>query len=150
MSLPTEYMSRNKWYLAGPMTGIPQFNFPAFKKAATTLRIAGFNIISPHETDSPAVQAAAWASSDGKLIAGVIAGETWGQILARDVELVADKVGGIVFLPDWTTSRGALLEAFVGLLCGRMFAVYEDESMAPRSRYWAFAQLVGGLARKIS
>ena len=105
-------------YLAGPMTGIPQVNFPAFEAAARMLRDAGHKVTSPHENDPPAVQAAAWASPDGRLDdAGKIAGETWGDILARDVKLVADECSGIVLLEGWHKSRGARLEAFVGLLC---------------------------------
>lgn len=117
-------------YLAGPMTGIPRFNFPAFEEATQRLRAAGHLITSPHENDTPAVQAAAWASPDGKLDANhQIAGETWGDILARDVKLVADCVRGIVFLPGWSKSRGARLEAFVGLLTGKDFFDYADGSL---------------------
>lgn len=113
-----------KYYLAGPMTGVPQFNFPLFHSAAAALRANGYDIISPAETDSPSVQKAAMASPDGKLQGKEIAGETWGEILAKDVILVADQVDGIVFLPDWERSRGARLEAFVGLLTGKDFAWY--------------------------
>jgi hypothetical protein len=113
-------------YLAGPMTGYAQFNFPAFEHAARTLRALGHDITSPHENDTPAVQAAAWASPDGKLDAdGMIAGETWGDILARDVKLVADHVRGIVFLPGWGKSKGARLEAFVGLMTSKEFYSFE-------------------------
>jgi Domain of unknown function (DUF4406) len=112
------------YYLAGPMTGIPQFNFPAFEQSARELRALGFTIISPHEQDSAAVQVAALASKDGALDAGKIAGETWGQILAKDVILVADKVDGIIFMPGWWNSRGAKLEAVVGLLTGKLFGFY--------------------------
>lgn len=119
-----------KYYLAGPMTGIPQFNFPAFDEAAARLRRYGFEVISPHEQDSPAVQEAARNSPDGKLDSNDrIAGESWGQILARDVRLVADDVDGIVFLPGWEKSRGARLEAFVGLLCSKQFALYIDGNL---------------------
>jgi hypothetical protein len=108
------------WYLAGPMTGIPQFNFPAFRDNAERLRQKGYDILSPHEQDSLAVQAAAWASPDGELDAnGQIAGETWGDILARDVKLVADKVCGVLVLDGWHRSRGARLETFVAYLTGK-------------------------------
>lgn len=117
------------------MTGYPQFNFPAFEAAARDLRARGYTVISPHELDSPPVQAAAWASPDGKLKDGAVAGETWGQILARDVEVVADKVDGIAFLANWRKSRGARLEALVGLLCNKRFFDYAD-NMLEKSVYW--------------
>lgn len=113
-----------KVYIAGPMTGIPQFNFPAFANAAALLRAEGMEVISPHEQDTPAVQAVAWQSPDGKLdAAGKVGGETWGDILAKDVKMLADGgIEGIVFLPDWQKSRGARLEATVGLLCKLKFS----------------------------
>lgn len=116
-----------RWYLAGPMSNIPQFNFPLFERATVSLRDMGYNIVSPHEQDSEAVQVAAWASPDGKLVGGEIAGETWPQILARDVVLVGDKVDGIIFLPNWWQSRGAKLEAFVGLLTNKQFRYFSEK-----------------------
>lgn len=114
-----------RYYIAGPMTGYPQFNFPAFHTAAARLRALGFDVISPAEEDAPEVQAEAVASTDGKLDAqGKIAGHTWGDILSKDVKIVSDLVKGIIFLPGWEKSRGARLEAFVALLCKHEFAEY--------------------------
>ena len=97
------------------MTGLPQFNFPAFDAASAELRAEGFDVISPAELDSPEHRAAAMASPDGNPTAyNSQTGETWGDLLARDVKLIAD--GGIemVFvLPGWQRSRGARLETFV-------------------------------------
>lgn len=115
-------MSNSKWYLAGPMTGIPQFNFPLFQRAAQELRDNEFEIVSPAELDSDEITQAALASKDGSPGSGSTNGETWGDFLARDVKLIADLVGGVIFLPGWEKSRGARLEAFVGLLCGHNFA----------------------------
>jgi len=115
------------YYLAGKMSGIPQFNFPAFIKAAAILRSRGHNIISPAELDSKEVREQALESTDGILHNGKIAGETWGDILSRDVKIVADDVQGIVFLPGWEYSRGARLEAFVGLLCKHSFNMYDPD-----------------------
>jgi hypothetical protein len=36
-------------YISGPMTGLPQFNYPAFVYAATVLRAQGVDARSPHE-----------------------------------------------------------------------------------------------------
>lgn len=118
-----------KWYLAGPMSGIPQFNFPTFQRACEYLRGDGLEIVSPHEEDSPEMQKLAWASPDGvphqkDPSAGV---ESWGEVLARDVRLVADEIGGIIFLPHWWKSRGARLEAFTGLLTQKQFAFFNPE-----------------------
>jgi Domain of unknown function (DUF4406) len=112
-------------YIAGPMTGIPQFNFPAFHAAAKALRAEGFEVISPAEEDGPEIGAAAMQSQDGQLDANSkIAGQTWGDLLSRDVKIVADKVDGVAFLPGWARSKGARLEAFTGLLAGKVFYVY--------------------------
>lgn len=107
-----------KVYVAGPMTGYPQFNIPAFVRMAERLRRDGVEVVSPVERDSNAVREAALASPDGKLGPGdSIAGETWGQILARDVTIIADEVDGVVVLPNWEKSKGARLEVFTALLC---------------------------------
>ncbi len=115
-----------KWYLAGPMSGIPQFNFPAFFAAAKHLREVGYEIISPAEIDDPEDKAFALDSTDGDPTK--LSGKTWGDFLARDVKIIADQVGGIIFLPKWQRSRGARLEAFVGLLCKHKFAWYDTYS----------------------
>lgn len=126
-----------KLYLAGPMTGIPQFNYPAFIDAAKRLRDQGYDIVSPAELDSEKMQAAALQSPDGALVSGGLSGQTWGQILARDVHLIADKVDGIIFLENWVKSRGARLEAFVALLTGKKhFFQYWDGEVKPVPALW--------------
>jgi len=117
-----------KIYLAGPMSGLPQFNFPAFFAAAEQLRAAGFEVVSPAEIDHEEDKGAALTSTDGDPSNRVaMNNKTWGDFLARDVKLLADTgIQGIVFLPNWQTSKGAKLEAFVGLLQGFKFWEYEE------------------------
>jgi hypothetical protein len=106
-------------YVAGPMTGLPRYNFPAFDTMAGLLRAQGHVVVSPAELDDPADRAAALASPDGRMHNGAHMGKTWGDFLARDVKLIADGgIEGIVVLPGWHRSRGARLETFVGFLCG--------------------------------
>lgn len=115
-----------RWYLAGPMSGVPQFNIPKFDAISAKLRGDGFTIISPAELDSPLMRARALQSQDGDLrTLEKETHETWGDVLARDVKLVADGIDGIVFMEDWQKSRGARLEAFVGLLTGKKFAIWQ-------------------------
>lgn len=105
-----------KVYLAGPMSNLPKFNFPAFYAAAAELRAQGFEVVSPAELDDQEDMGAAMKSMDGAPNQHP-AGKTWGDFLARDVKLLADQgIEGIVFLPDWQKSKGAKLEAYVGLL----------------------------------
>lgn len=111
-----------KWYLAGPMQGIPQFNFPLFFEAAKVLRTWGYDIVSPAEIDDADDKGAAMKSQDGILKKS---DKTWGDFLSRDVKLLADGgIGGIVFLANWEKSRGAKLEAFVGLLNNFEFRLF--------------------------
>lgn len=108
-----------KVYLAGPMTGIPQFNYPAFDAGACELRRRGFEVQSPAELDNAETRAAALLSPDGAPGSGSSNGETWGDFLARDVKLIADGgIDAVYVLPDWHRSRGARLETFVAYLNG--------------------------------
>lgn len=116
------------WYLAGPMSGIAQFNIPLFDRAAARLRKEGIIIVSPAELDDPEVRAASLASVDGKPI-GI--GGTWGDFLARDVKVVSDTCDGVILLQNWSQSRGARLEAFVGLLTDKTFARYVETDSIP-------------------
>jgi hypothetical protein len=101
------------WYLTGPMSGVPEFNYPLFISVGEKLRAAGINLINPAEITPPG------------------AGQSWGHLLGRDVELVADKCGGIILLPRWERSRGSRLEAYTGLLCGHAFALWMGTSAEP-------------------
>jgi hypothetical protein len=40
-------------YVAGPMTGLPDFNYPAFRAAAAELREAGFDVEDPSTNENP-------------------------------------------------------------------------------------------------
>jgi len=101
------------------MTGLPQFNYPAFKALAKVLRAQGFEVVSPTEMDDPVVQAASLASTDGNPDTIQSHGYTWGDFLARDVKMLAeDGIKAVVVLPGWADSRGARLETFVAYLCG--------------------------------
>lgn len=106
-------------YIAGPMTGIPSFNIPAFDQLAADLRGQGHEVVSPSELDDPATRAVAMASPDGAPGSGGTNGHTWGDFLARDVKILADGgIEAVVVLPGWEKSKGARLETFVATLGG--------------------------------
>ena len=105
-----------KYYIAGPMSGIPQFNYPLFDKVGAALIKAGHKTYNPSEMDDDETRAEAMASETGILAGGTCNGESWGDFLSRDVKLIADSdINAICLLPGWEKSRGARLEAFVAI-----------------------------------
>lgn len=85
-------------YVAGPMSGLPELNFPAFHAAAAKLRAEGFDVVNPAEINSdPAAK--------------------WEDCMRADIrELVT--CDGIALLPGWGRSRGALLEHYLARRLG--------------------------------
>ena len=88
-----------KWYLAGPMSGIPESNYPAFRDACVRLRAWGYEIVSPHET---------WPHSEHA------DEEAYLELLRHDAETMLT-CQGIILLPGWTKSRGARFEFHIAL-----------------------------------
>lgn len=78
-------------YIAGPMTGYPEANYPAFAYAATVLRSQGRDVRSPHEVDTGGQE------------------RTWEWYMRRTLQMMLD-CDEVVLLPGWKESRGARLE----------------------------------------
>jgi hypothetical protein len=126
MSIPSKDKT---YYLAGPMSNIPQFNYPAFHRIAGKLRDKGYVIESPAELDTPEQQEEALKSPDGDASKFVNkTGITWGDTLAKDVKLVSDVVDGIIAMPTWYKSKGARLEVFVANLCKKPVYMYDEKA----------------------
>lgn len=114
-----------QYYLAGPMSGIPQFNYPKFIRITSELRSAGLVIHSPVEMDTPKMQEAAMENLTGDLTKlQKDTDETWGDVLAKDVKLIADVVDGVIVMDGWEKSRGARLESFVCHLTKKPLFIY--------------------------
>lgn len=77
-------------YVAGPMSGLPDLNYPAFHAAAATLRAAGLEVENPAENPAPACG-------------------SWLAYMRMAVRQVAT-VDAVVLLPGWERSRGARVE----------------------------------------
>lgn len=81
-------------YIAGPMSGLPEFNYPAFRAAEEELRAAGYDVLNPVDVD----------------VTGTTEDErTWEWYMRRTLAmmLAADH---IATLPGWRDSRGARVE----------------------------------------
>lgn len=117
------------WYLGGPMTGIPQFNFPRFFEVGDKLRIRGRNICSPAELDDPDTEAAALASPDGAPGSGAANGESYEDFLGRDLIIVSMPTCiGMICMPGWHNSRGARGESWVISYLKKQLLEYDDSS----------------------
>lgn len=123
-----------KVYIAGPMTNVPQFNVPLFDFVAASLRSSHYEVVSPAELDSALMRATCLASKDGNYVdLERITHESWGEVLARDVKVLSDTgIEAIVLLPGWYNSRGATLEATVGLLNKLKFFQWQSDGMLDR------------------
>lgn len=98
-------MMRTKLYIAGPMTGIPEYNFPAFAEAEFELTQAGYQVLSPHRVALPC----GCVSNDGTC--GVKKHE-WQDYLRADlIAMLEFNPHGIALLPGWQDSKGAMVEA---------------------------------------
>ncbi len=106
------------FYVSGPMTGIEKFNFPAFEKAAATLRALGYAVRSAHEVkhDEP----------EGK---GSLA---WEEYLRGDLIAMLSHCNVVLVLPGWTDSRGAKLEVHVAEALGMPIYTLDDEGNIER------------------
>ena len=98
-------------YISGPMSGIPDHNFPAFRRAALRLRRAGYDVVSPHETPLPCgcVVLPPQCGADD---------HTWAEFLRKDLLLMMQAVDRVALLPGWENSRGARLEVDVAARLG--------------------------------
>ncbi|MBF4578927.1 DUF4406 domain-containing protein [Frigoribacterium sp. VKM Ac-2530] len=93
-----EGSTRATVYVAGPMSGLPDFNYPAFNEAAQMLRDTGYRVLNPVDSEEE-------NHSGGP--------ETWDWYMRHALRMVT-QADGIALLDGADTSRGARLEQQVG------------------------------------
>lgn len=113
-------------YVAGPMRGYPDFNFPAFDLAADRLRLAGFSIFSPAERDRTVHGDDVNLSPTGDLADFEAKGGSLRQALAADMDYISLHADGIAVLPGWEASKGALVETALAEALNLPVAPVED------------------------
>lgn len=94
-------------YVSGPMTGLPDLNFPEFNGAAKYLR---FRV--PVEVVNPAEF-------------GEEPGKSWVDYMRKDIAALM-RCNVIVMLPGWRRSKGAKLERFVARALGFVVVEWGD------------------------
>ena len=109
-----------KVYLAGPMRGYPQFNFPAFHAAAARLRELGHGVWSPAERDVQVYgDTLATANPTGdERVAQETHGFSLREALAADLAWICNYAEAVVVLPGWERSMGAQAERAAAMALG--------------------------------
>jgi hypothetical protein len=97
-----------KLYLAGPMSGIEHYNFPAFDKAAALLRDAGHTVFNPAANDRANGFDAILLDLKGH--EGAEYGFDLRETLKQDLSWICDHADAIALLPKWQNSKGASAE----------------------------------------
>ena len=98
-------------YIAGPMTGLPEFNYPAFNAVAAELRNSGVDVVSPTELH------------DGDT------SRPYDYYLRLGLKALLD-CDEIVLLPGWENSRGARLELAVAEALSMKVTKWAEEDRA--------------------
>lgn len=101
-------------YLAGPMRGYPQFNFPAFFKAAKKLEKQGHKVFNPAAKDithygSLKKVEKEYNQNPQKVMRDVI---------KKDLLWIINKAEQIAVLPGWKKSKGVKAELALAKFLG--------------------------------
>jgi len=105
-------------YIAGPMTGVEDLNYPLFNLVAEALRDDGFEVVNPaelqHNRNPEATEVEVTRAEYMTL--------DLPYVIACDI---------LCLLPDWEQSRGANVELLVALSCGNeVWELVEDDESA--------------------
>jgi len=114
-------------YVAGPMRGIPDFNFPAFDEAARKLRELGWTVFSPADNDrANGFDPVGMGYTGYEHPAGfdLCAALKWDLCKVLEVD-------AIYLLPGWLGSRGAQAEYHTALAAGKDVYTFLEGYPAP-------------------
>jgi len=93
-------------YISGPMTGLPDLNFPAFHAEADRLRAIGFEVVNPADLNQ-----------DPK--AG------WSECMRADIKALCD-CDTLALLDGWQKSAGAHLEMHIAHRIGMEIVIAKE------------------------
>lgn len=104
------YMSK-RLYIAGPMRGIPQYNFPVFDAARDKAIALGWDAVSPADLDR-----ANGFDVNGFDVNKPVPEQLLREMIGRDVQEIL-RCDAIALLPGWQNSSGARVEICLALFC---------------------------------
>lgn len=94
---------RERIYLSGPMSNLPDLNHPLFHAVAADLRGKGYRVNNPAETALPQLPVS--MNPVDKL-------SIWIAYMREDIKLLMDS-DKVAVLPNWQQSKGAKLEVYL-------------------------------------
>ena len=109
-------------YIAGPMTGYEDFNFPAFNEAADILRTQGWTVFNPAEKESEKGLDDE-ARKTGDAAAAIEKGFDFREVYLWDVQKVIES-DAILMLEGWEASVGAVGELSVAMAVKKHYPDY--------------------------
>lgn len=109
-------------YLSGPMSGLPEFNFPAFATAAARLRGAGYEVVSPAEIVAGPPPSPSAGESEQKRF--------YNACMRADLKAMLD-CDAIALMRGWENSNGAHIELHVAQRVG-LQVLFVDELVRER------------------
>jgi hypothetical protein len=115
-----------KAYVAGPMRGYPEFNFPAFYRATSLLREQGWEVFNPAEHD---VESGAVKITDPGYLTGDVEGLPGFDFRAAmrwDTARITE-ADAIVLLPGWQHSTGAKAERSLAEMLGLDIGYFDGQ-----------------------
>jgi len=109
-----------KIYVAGPMRGISEFNFPAFHAATAKLRAAGYHVFNPAERDieTHGIDISKGNAAGCEELAAKEHGFNLREALRDDLEFICLYADAVALLPGWKNSKGAVAEYRIAVALG--------------------------------
>jgi Domain of unknown function (DUF4406) len=92
-------------YLSGPMSGLPEFNYPAFRAESARLRALGYRVTNPADLNPD--------------------GASWQQCMRTDIKALCD-CDAIALMHGWEHSQGAHLELHIAHRVGMRVLVCDE------------------------
>ena len=112
-------MKKQTIYISGPMSGLPDLNFPAFYAEAARLEALGWDVVNP-----------ATINPDTSL--------SWLECMRTDIAALVF-CDAIQLLPDWESSKGATLEHHIAERLGLTIYPPAGVPVASEATDWSAA-----------
>jgi len=112
-----------KIYIAGPMSGVENWNFPAFFEAERQLLELGYEVVNPAHNDGSTYEEALASANTGK--------HSWDWYMRRDLAKLIT-CDAVCLLPEWKNSKDASLEVTVAKSLDMPLYILRDGKLVPR------------------